>query len=451
MHQARQHPPSARADERHLRECPDCGLFQVVPALPARATASCTRCGAVLRRTRRDPLGRALAWAIAGLALYSVALTTPLIGLDLYGRSRDAVLLSAPIQLDHQGMWELAALVLATVVLMPLLKLLLLTGVLLALRLQRPPRFLPYLFRWYERIGPWAMIEVFLLGLFVAYTKLLDLAQVEIGPAAYGLGGLMLVMVAADAALDPEAVWEAMEARGVVARPRRGRAQPDRPGAAMAAPPGGVPVGCPRCRLVSLVPPEAAAGSCPRCGAALRARKPASLARSWALLATATLLYIPANVLPVMTVISLGRGGPHTILSGVIELAASGMWPLAALVFAASITVPVLKLIGLAIMLVSVQRGWTRGLRDRTRLYRIVETIGRWSMIDIFMLSILVALVRMGFIASVEPGTGALAFAAVVLLTMFAAASFDPRLMWDAAGQRRAGPASLPAVADPAR
>jgi paraquat-inducible protein A len=134
-----------------------------------------------------------------------------------------------------------------------------------------------------------------------------------------------------------------------------------------------------------------------------------------------------------MTVIRFGRGEPNTLLSGVIELIQAQMWPLALLVFLASITVPLLKLVALVTMLVMTGEGSVTRLRDRTRLYRFVDTIGRWSMIDVFMLTVLVGLVRMGFIATVLPGLGAIAFASVVVLTMFAAASFDPRLMWDAA------------------
>jgi paraquat-inducible protein A len=170
----------------------------------------------------------------------------------------------------------------------------------------------------------------------------------------------------------------------------------------------------------------------------LHLRKPGSIARTWALLAAAAILYVPANLLPVMTVTQFGRGVPNTILSGVMELAADGLWPLAAVVFVASITVPILKIGGLAIMLLSIHGRARRRLRERTRLYRIVEAIGRWSMVDVFMISILTGMVRLGVLASVYPGPGAVAFCAVVILTMVAAATFDPRLMWDAAGRRSA-------------
>ena len=171
---------------------------------------------------------------------------------------------------------------------------------------------------------------------------------------------------------------------------------------------------------------------CPRCGASLHYRKPNSISRTWALIWAAIILYIPANVYPVMTVISFGKGSPDTILSGVKALAEHGMWPLALLVFFASITVPMAKLIGMIYLLLSVQRKSHWRPKDRTVLYRVTEVIGRWSMIDIFMISILVALVKLQAIATIEPGPGAISFAAVVVLTMFAAMSFDPRLIWDA-------------------
>ena len=144
-------------------------------------------------------------------------------------------------------------------------------------------------------------------------------------------------------------------------------------------------------------------------------------------------LYVPANLYPVLTVVQLGAGEPSTILGGVRELISSRMYPLAALVFFASIAVPMLKLVGLTVMLVATQSGRAGWLRDRTRLYHVVRFIGRWSMIDIFMEALLGALVRFGSVITIEPGIGAVAFCGVVILTMLAAETFDPRLMWDAA------------------
>lgn len=177
--------------------------------------------------------------------------------------------------------------------------------------------------------------------------------------------------------------------------------------------------------------------SCPRCEAPLHQRKSNSLTRSWAFLIAAFILYFPANIYPIMTVISFGRGAPDTIISGVIHLVEANQWPIAALVFFASIFVPVLKLLVLAFLLLSVQLKSNWRPRDRTFLYRITEAVGRWSMIDIFMISILVALVKLGAIATIEAGIGATSFAAVVVLTMFSAMAFDPRLIWDNTEQEK--------------
>ncbi len=397
-----------------LRECPDCGLFQAVPALAPATVARCPRCDAVLRRARRDPFGAPMALAVTGLVLFAVAVSEPFLDLTLGGFGQATLLSSGPVQLRQSGLWEVALVVFATTMAAPLARLGAIAWVLAGLRMRDPLPGLHVAFRWVERLKPWSMIEVFLLGVFVAYTRLAALATVHVGAAMYALGGLMLVMAAADVALDPEAVWEALDARGLGA------------GAGQAGPMA--EIGCDCCGLVSRGQLD-----CPRCGATLRRRKPDSLNRTWALLAAAVVLYVPANLLPVMTVISLGRGEPDTILSGVEKLAQSGLWPLATLVFFASITVPLLKMVGLATMLIATHRGSAARLRERTLLYRIVDSVGRWSMIDVFVVSILTAIVRLGLLASVTPGPGVIAFCSVVILTMLAAMSFDPRLMWDAA------------------
>ncbi|MDJ0817852.1 MAG: paraquat-inducible protein A [Desulfobacterales bacterium] len=171
---------------------------------------------------------------------------------------------------------------------------------------------------------------------------------------------------------------------------------------------------------------------CPRCGATMHRRKPNSLKRTWALVLAAFTFYIPANLLPITVVTSLGKAQADTIMSGVIYFIRTGMWPIALVIFVASVLVPMLKLIILLYLLISVQRNSTWRPKDRTRLYRITEAVGRWSMVDIFVVTILVALVNLGSLATIEAGPGAGFFAAVVVITMFAAMSFDPRLIWDA-------------------
>ena len=415
------------ASPSEFRECPGCGLFQVMPPLEPGMTAHCIRCGTVLRRARRDPLRRALALNIAALILLGVMATTTLMVVSTEGIVHSAGLFSGPIELTRQGMPELGAAVVFASFLAPLGKLAATSYVLALLHMPKPPPHLRGVFKLAGMLSPWAMTDVLVLGVLVAYSKLGDLVNIKLAVGVFALVGLSALLAWADWAIDGYAVWEALE--GDDPAPRLSPHQRLPPSA----------VGCDTCGLVCDAGDPAA--QCPRCGSALLRRKPGSIARSWALVIAAAVLYVPANLFPVLTVIRLGRGAPSTIVGGVRELFLAGQYPLALLVFFASILVPLLKLVGISFMLIMTQRGGSRWLRDRTRLYHVISWIGRWSMIDIFMELLLGALVRFGMLATITPGIGAVSFCAVVILTIFAAGTFDPRLMWDAAeaGPERGG------------
>jgi paraquat-inducible protein A len=194
---------------------------------------------------------------------------------------------------------------------------------------------------------------------------------------------------------------------------------------------------CHACGLLQRAKAGVHAAACARCGARLHRRKPESVARTAALLIAAFILYIPANILPVMETGSLFGAQTDTIMSGVVFLWITGSWPLAALIFFASIVVPLAKLSALTLLTVSVWRRSEWAPLQRARLYRVMSFIGRWSMIDIFVAAILAAVVQFQAIATVRAGPGAIAFGAVVVLTMFAAETFDPRLIWDPKGEGR--------------
>jgi paraquat-inducible protein A len=255
------------------------------------------------------------------------------------------------------------------------------------------------------------------------------MAHVILGPAVYGMIGLMLSLVAADAVLDSEAVWERIPSRHKRSLPKK----------------RSVPLlGCDTCHLVSYGSQDGKTAHCPRCGEILHKRKPASLTRTWALALAALVLYLPSNIYPIMTVVRLGKAHAYTIIGGMLELAHAGLFPLAILVFCASIVIPIFKLLSLSFLLISTHRGSRWQLHNRTRLYRVIDFIGRWSMVDVFMVSILVALVHFGLLADVVAEAGALYFAAVVILTMMAVKCFDSRLMWDAAHETAAQPVVSP-------
>ena len=190
---------------------------------------------------------------------------------------------------------------------------------------------------------------------------------------------------------------------------------------------------CSHCRATVSVGKTPGEGArCPRCGATLHERKPHSLLITATLILSAALLYIPANLLPVMHLRTFFGDEDDTIMSGVISLLQEGSWPLALLVFVASICVPMLKIIAMAWLLIGVMRNKPGGAAQRSKLFRLVEFIGRWSMLDVYAIALLVALVQIRSLANIRVGTGALAFGAVVVLTMLAAQSFDERLLWDA-------------------
>ena len=407
------------------RECRDCGLFQRLPAIPDGEAAVCARCDALLRRNAPGAIHAARINAVVASILFVLALSLPLVDLNILGRSASSTVFSGPDMIRDRGLPALGLVVLATLIVMPAVKLTLNLTVLFGVYAPRTPPWLPWLFGWRDHLSPWAMVEVFLLGSFVAYTRLKALAHVHVGAAAVALGGVMLCIVATDATLDREAIWRALHAKGTHSAPERPRPSPLPPEART-----GQLIGCDECAFVD----RASEGErCARCRHRLSVRK-GGVDRVWALLLAAGLLYIPANVLPVMTVERLGKGGPTTIVNGVVDLAQSHMWPLAVLVFLASLFVPVFKLLSMAAMLLMTHRRSAWQLRGRTRWFRLVKTIGRWSMIDIFAMAVLVGVVRFGPIATILPGLGAGAFCAVVLLTMAATEMFDPRLMWDAAG-----------------
>ena len=401
-----------------LHECRGCGLIQHVPALTPGIAALCGRCGTMIHRARRHPLEHSLALTLAALVLLGVLCLATLMSVETAGISHQAGLFSGPEELVRRGMTALAAVVVFVTAVAPFAKLLGTLYVLLGLRVARPPRHLRRVFVLVERLTPWSMIEVFVFGVLVAYVKLGDVVTISLGAGVFALFSLTFVMAWADGALDRQAVWDALD------HTRLSEATSSQDAA-----PGSI--GCEACGLVSV--PNEDHVRCRRCDSPLHARKPDSIARTWALVIAAAILYIPANVYPVLTVMQLGAGSPSTILGGVRELITSRMYPLAALVFFASIAVPMLKLVGLSAMLLATQTGYAGWLYDRTRLYHVVRWIGRWSMIDIFMEALLGALVRFGNVITIEPGIGAVAFCGVVILTMLAAETFDPRLMWDAA------------------
>jgi paraquat-inducible protein A len=407
-----------------LLACRDCGqLHRTADALLAGHRLACSRCGSNL--SRYPPLGLdvPLALATTALILFLLANAYPIFLVTLEGRTGQDLLISGPLHLSEYGgpFAGLGMLVAGLSFVVPVVWICLVVIVLAGLRWGDPalrPRFAP-LWKKALLLYPWSMLDVYLLGSYVAYTRLSEAVETNVAAGGYALGALVFVQALLVLALGRKRIWD------MIADPRPFAPQPDEPW-----------VACTSCQLVLAAPPSDGAAAkrfCPRCATRLEPRRPGSLTATLALSTGAAILYLPANLLPVMTVERFGRVNTYTILAGVEELVHLGLWPLALLVFFASIVVPMAKLISLGWFMHAIRRRSARRLRERTMLYRLIDFVGRWSNIDVFMVSILVASLQFGFLTSVDPEPGIVSFAAVVVLTMLATATFDPRLMWDAA------------------
>ena len=409
-----------------LIACHECDLLQREAVLAEGDVARCSRCAARLYGNRSGSLDQALAFTLAALVLFVVANAFPVVGLSVSGNLVETTLFGAVVTLYRDGVWPLASLVFITTLLMPLLQMGATTYLLLPLRLARSPYRPDVVFRVLHLVEPWCMTEVLILGFLVALVKLSLIASVVPGIALWTFGAVMLLLAASAAAFDPREVWARISA---TSGRHVWRSHEIRTASAPTAARAGYLV-CHGCGMLS-VAARVHDWHCPRCHTHLHFRKPNSIGRTWAFLVAAAVLYIPANVLPVMDTSSLFGAEKDTILSGVVYLWTSGSWPLAIVVFIASIAVPMLKIMALVFLVISAQRGtaWLPG--QRARIYRLVELVGRWSMLDIYVITILVALVQFNALATIKAGPAAIAFGAVVVLTIFAALAFDPRLIWD--------------------
>ena len=389
-----------------LISCHDCGVLHQHRPLQPREKARCVRCGSVLYRgIRSDPRAMA-AITLAAIFTYLIAQFFPIVELSIGGYSIDSTLMGAIYVLWHEKMEIVAAIVTLSLS-----------------RGRRPPGF-DSMLRALGTARRWGMTEVLMIGILITIVKMTSLARVIVHPGLFAFAVLTL-MLALVMSFDPKILWNIGEHLPGPKGMRPSQSQFNYQALAAGAP----LVACHSCGLVA--PEKGRHQHCERCKAALHRRRPDSVGRTWALLLAATILYIPAMLLPVMYTNSLFGKEDDTIISGVLLFWNSGSQALAIIIFVASIVVPVMKLVALAILAYTAQRRSRWRPEQRTVLYRIVEFVGRWSMLDIFVITLTVALVRFQSLAVITAGPGALAFCAVVVLTMMASMQFDPRLIWD--------------------
>ncbi len=408
--------------------CHECGLVHRIDGPLEQREYDCRRCGATLFSFDRRANDRALAYTVTALILLVLANAFPLVSIEMQGNGRATSIVGAALAMWETGSEGLAVIVFATTVLLPAVELTLLLYVLWSSRdgVSRP--LTAPLLRLWLLLRPWGMIGVFMLGTLVALVKLGSYADIVLGVSFWSLAGLLICTTMISAAFAPDAVWLSVPIRGALpSGPRL-----DGHG----APATGPMISCHACGLTLPDPPNHPweGHGCPRCRAALHRRREGSLGATTALLIAAMILYIPANTLPIMNTGSILGSQADTIISGVVFFWVSGSWPLALLVFFASIMVPMLKMLALGVLVWTSYRGSSWQPQERTRLYRLVEFVGRWSMLDVYVIAIMTGLVQMGPLASITAGPAAIAFGLVVILTMLASMQFDPRLIWNPEG-----------------
>jgi len=392
--------------------CSQCGtLVELAPLRPG-TRAECPTCANPLERTVGRSLSAALACALATFILLFPANMLPLLSVAMLGMHRESRLLSGITMLWAHHWPMLAILIGAFAFVLPFIRYGLLALVLVFVRVARRPPGLGMAFRWAMALDPWSMPDVFLIGLAIGYSRVAATLSVRLEWGGLCFIAAALLAMVARATLDPRTVWRAIG--------------PEESGPA----PAQATISCTACDLVVAAANEGS--RCPRCALTLHARKPDSLARTIALLVAGFVLFIPANVYPMSTDLELGAYVPHRIVDGIRELYEAGLWPLGILIFCTSIAIPFLKLAGLGWLLVSTRRRSVAHLRLKTRLYRFIEEIGRWSSTDVFTIAVFLPLIQFGALATARAARGAVAFILVVILTMLASRVFDPRLMWDA-------------------
>lgn len=410
-------PP--RQSRRRLRACHECDWLMALPPLRPGQKADCPRCGHTLAQRHNRPAQRSLALALAALVALIVALSFPFISFEVSGVSNRIELTQTVSSLVGYHQPLVAICVALSVAVLPALYLGFVVWLQIGLLSREPQPFSRGIARSLSHLHPWMMADVFIIGALVSLIKVAGLAEVSLGISFWAFCLFAILLILTTQSIDSDWMWFSLAGEPLAPEHSRTGAPAAEQGLA----------GCQTCGLVNALDANGH-GRCQRCGEALHGRLPRSLQRTWALLVAATIMYLPANIYPIMTTTHLGEANPSTIVSGVIQLWQMGSYPVATVIFIASILVPVGKLLALGWLCIAVRRSGGYHRTVRTRLYRLTEFIGRWSMVDVFVVAILVALIRAGALMSIAPGPASLAFASVVVLTMLAAITFDPRLLW---------------------
>jgi len=414
---------STPAPERVLL-CRECDQLMTLPARAPGQSAHCSRCHHHVAPAAQRDIQKTLAWALAAAIMLALVFAFDFLSFSTRGIGHTMSFVDAAGSLLDYDYPSLAILLLATTVGLPAFYLFVLIYLCVGVRAgTRLPGAIA-LARMLRPLEPWLMSDVFIVGVLVALIKIVSLADIHIGPSFVAFCVYSLLLIRTFSLVDWITLWD-----GIAPHP----VSPEDFGRTLNYQLSGRRQALMVCHACDTPFALNRAHRCPRCGKRHVSHGVDRLQLTWALLVAALILYIPANVYPILSTVTLGDAEPQTIIGGVVGLVAHGSWPIALVIFVASIVVPISKIVAMAWLCLAAQNGWYANALDKTRLYRVTEKIGRWSMIDVFVVAILGSLVQAGALMAIHPGPAALSFAAVVILTMVAALTFDTRLLWQAA------------------
>jgi len=394
--------------------CPHCDHIINIPKLLPKQVAHCPYCKTVVREGIASRNQLVVAISISAIVMLMCSLFFPFIAIAKQGFSQAITLLQAAEILLAFEEPALAAIFNITTIGVPLLLLLILIPLHSQL-LPKLPRFISKkLIKFAFALQPWVMSEIFLIAVLVSMVKITSMADVVMGLSFWSFCVFVVLFVYCISLIDKHSLWNSLQHADDFRLEITERRAIDQDLNA-----------CSHCHILTDL------AVCPRCDSKVLSRTPHSLQNVIALLLTAIIMYFPANMLPILKSETFYRETASTIMGGVIILWKQQSYPIASIIFIASIVVPLAKIIVLA-WLAMVVKGWAPVVKvGHTKLYRLVEFIGKWSMLDVFVVAISVALVQLGQLMTVTPGAGALFFTGVVITSMLAAQQFDPRLLWD--------------------
>lgn len=408
-------PLKPQALSGELALCRHCDLVQLMPELAPGEEASCSRCGLHLDARHLQPVLRPVLYAGSALFMLLLANLFPFVSMFAAGNSNAMNFFDTSSVLFSEHHQWLAILIWLFIQAVPAACML--AVLYLKLGMLYPLPACTWVARVLYMLKPWSMVDIFLMGLIISFVKLVADADISLGPSFWAFCLFCLLHLRTFQVIDRRELWSKIAPYPI-------------PEVEAHAGKTGLQQNLKLCQVCTAIVPLAQS-HCSRCNTRVRIRQRASIQNTMALLIAATLLYIPANLLPIMRTVSFGETTDSTIISGLFLMWRDGAYPVAIIILIASVIVPVAKILIMFWLCYLTRLPFSRRQRHSGTIYRLVDWVGRWSMVDVLVVAIMAALVRFDLFMSVYPGVGALVFAAVVILTMLAALSFDPRLLWD--------------------